>query len=256
MNLEIIYHDAYYVAINKPSGLLVHRSPIDKHETAFAIQRLRDQIQQPVFPVHRLDKPTSGVLLFALSKEALIKAQALFQIDTETETETQKRLSKTYLAIVRGFAEKQRRIEHIVKAQEDKQHPDKRNQRLGITELRCLAQSEINIAVDRYPSSRYSLVELEPLTGRRHQLRYHMKHIAHPIIGDAKYGKSVHNHFFQRQFNSSRLLLAATGLSFIHPYTQDKLELHASVGATFQHVAEQLDLAHALPQASVYSTCA
>jgi len=67
--LEILYQDEYLIAINKPSGLLVHKSPIDKHETRFALQELRDQIGQYVYPVHRLDKPTSGVLLFALDRE-------------------------------------------------------------------------------------------------------------------------------------------------------------------------------------------
>lgn len=238
MTLEIIYHDEFYVAINKPSGLLVHKSPIDKYETRFAIQLLRDQLQMRVYPVHRLDKPTSGVLLFALSKEALVAAQQLFIVSDDAP----KKLQKDYVAIVRGFAPKQLQIDHPVKAQVDKRNLDSRNHQRGITHVQCLRSCEINAAIDKYPQSRYSLVKLQPLTGRRHQLRYHMKHIAHPIIGDAKYGKGSHNRYFQQHFNCQRLLLAAIGLQFQHPFNDKNIHIHASAGADFMATSEQLGL--------------
>lgn len=239
MDLEIIYQDDNYVAINKPSGLLVHKSPIDRHETRFAIQLLKQQLGQLVFPVHRLDKPTSGVLLFAMNKNALKDAQQLFQ---ESSQSSSKAIFKTYHAIVRGHSPQSMHIDHPVKAQIDKRHPDKRNQLQGITDMITLAQTEIPVNIETYNHSRYSLVALKPLTGRRHQLRYHMKHISHPIIGDAKYGRGRHNRYFSEHLNCPRLLLAATSLSFIHPYSKKTLTLNADPGLIFRQTCNNLQL--------------
>lgn len=244
MLLEIIYQDKDFIAINKPSGLLVHRSPIDRHETQFAIQTLRDQIGQPVYPIHRLDKPTSGILLFALHKKALTSVQNQFilagQEDGNLDTSNDKLLKKEYLAVVRGYCPEKLTICHPVKAREDKQNPDPRNNKEGITILESLGQHEINQSIEKYPSTRYSLVKLKPLTGRRHQLRYHLKHISHPIIGDAKYGKGVHNRFFEKTFNNKRLLLAATALVFTHPFTQQRIHLKACPTEDFISVTDSM----------------
>lgn len=258
MLLEIIFQDQDYIAINKPSGLLVHRSPIDRHETRFAIQTLRDQIGQPVYPVHRLDKPTSGVLLFALNKEALKAAQKQFMDASQEETtdkhQTSQKLTKEYLAIVRGYAPDNLTIQHTVKAREDKQNPDTRNNKEGITLVQSLAQCEINHMVEKYLVSRYSLVKLKPLTGRRHQLRYHLKHISHPIIGDAKYGKGTHNRFFQKQYNNQRLLLAATTLNFQQPFTKEIIQLNASPTPDFIAITDALGWSDTIKQQ--FSACA
>lgn len=240
--LSIVYRDEHYIAINKPSGLLVHRSEIDRRETRFAIQLLRNQIGQHVYPAHRLDKPTSGVLLFGLSQDAGRKL---------TEVFTDKLAQKTYHAIVRGYTEEAGHIDHALShmldriadrdADWDKPAQD------AVTDYRRLATVELPYAVDKYPSSRYSLVELSPKTGRKHQLRRHMKHIAHPIIGDTSHGKSSHNHFFAETFGIQRLLLAATELSFPHPYSQETTTIQAPLGEDYSSLVERLGWQSALP---------
>lgn len=240
--LPIVYQDEYLVAVNKPSGLLVHRSAIDRHETRFALQILRDQLGQHLFPVHRLDKPTSGVLLFARSSQAAQKtAEVFFQHQAE----------KTYLAIVRGYAPEQGIIDHPLREERD-DHGDKKMRRdkppqTAVTEFRRLGTAEIPIAVDKYPHTRYSLVACYPRTGRKHQLRRHLKHISHPIIGDAKHGKGQHNRFFQQHFGVHRLLLAATELVLPHPYTGNKLSLCAPLDDTFGSLLQTFNWSAAVP---------
>ena len=228
--LELLHCDEHLVAVNKPSGLLVHRSPIDRHETRFALQLLRDQLGHRVYPVHRLDKPTSGVLLFAQTPAA---ARAL------AEQFAQRRVHKTYIAIVRGWCAPEGVIEHPLTEQPADSGSDKAPTRTqaATTRFRRLGTAELPIAVDRYPSSRYSLVRLQPVTGRRHQLRRHMKHISHPIIGDANHGKGIHNRFFQTHFKCHRLLLACTALELQHPEHGSTLRLRAQPGADFEATA-------------------
>lgn len=233
--LEILYQDPHLVAINKPSGLLVHRSKVDRHETAFALQLLRDQLGQRVYPVHRLDKPTSGVLLFALSPDM---ARGL------SEQFAEQNIHKRYLAVVRGYAPEQGLIDHPLREEQDKMTDRKARQnkpaQAAVTAFKCLAQIELPVCVDRYPKTRYSLVEAEPQTGRKHQIRRHLKHIAHPIIGDAKHGKGVHNRFFQTEFKCHRLLLHCMEMSLWHPISGEALQLSASLDETFKNVVEAL----------------
>jgi tRNA pseudouridine65 synthase len=234
--LEIIYRDQYLVAINKPSGLLVHRSKIDPHETRFALQMLRDQIGQHVYPVHRLDKPTSGVLLFALSSEIAGKISQDF---------SDHRVEKNYLAVVRGYAPEQGTINHPLKDKADKfADRDKSEQkpaRQAISHFSRLATIELPVFVDRYPQSRYSLLEVRPITGRKHQIRRHLKHIGHPIIGDAKYGKGVHNRFFQQHYDCGRLLLVCTRLGLTHPVSKESLQLNAQLDKPFNSLLERFN---------------
>lgn len=230
MSLPILYRDERYIAIHKPAGLLVHRTSIAASETEFALQKLRDQIDHPVFPLHRLDKPTSGLLIFALDREAASRLAEQFANHT---------LQKAYLAIVRGHTPERAHIDYPVKAQVDKRSPNKPPPQ-GITDLLTLATCELEIANDRYAQSRYSLVELRPQTGRRHQLRYHMKHISHPIIGDPKYGKKVHNELFKTHFDCQRLLLASIELCFTHPFTLKPVEIKCLPSDDYISVATQL----------------
>jgi len=175
--LPILFRDDALVIINKPSGLLVHRSPIDRHETRFAVQLLRDQLGRHVYPVHRLDKSTSGALAFALDKAA---ATAL------AEQFADQRVRKTYVAIVRGWPAECGVIDHPLDAVQDAYAPAApAGPKPCRTAYRTLATVELPQRVDRYPTSRYALVELEPDTGRRHQLRRHLAHVSHPIIGDS-----------------------------------------------------------------------
>lgn len=229
--LDILYLDEHYVAIDKPSGLLVHRSPIDRHETRFALQLLRDQLGQYIYPIHRLDKPTSGVMLFALSSEA---ASAMAeQIHSPA-------VQKTYWAVVRGHAPLEGSIDYALSYQAD-DYADKDRRTLppaqdALTHFKRLASVEIPVFVDRYPQTRYSWLELTPVTGRRHQLRRHMKHIGHPIIGDARHGKGVHNRYFQEAYDAHRLMLMSKRLRWQHPYSGELICCEASMDAAFRNV--------------------
>ncbi len=231
--LDILYQDKSLVAINKPAGLLVHRSMIDRHETQYALQIVRDQIGQRVYPVHRLDKPTSGVLLFALSAEI---ARLMTEIFTARETQ------KEYLAIVRGYSDTHQVIDYPLKETLDKMtdrqaEQDKAAQR-AITEYRRLATVELPHAIGRYPTARYSLIRAWPKTGRKHQIRRHMKHIFHPIVGDTTHGDGKHNRLFRDAFDCQRLLLHATRLGFIHPLNGESVLLDAPLDVPFSRIVE------------------
>ncbi len=236
--LPILYQDDHLVAIDKPPGLLVHRSDIDRHETRFAVQLLRDQLGRRVYPAHRLDKGTSGVLLFAF-EPAIVKALAL-QFESGT-------VEKTYRAVVRGWPPEAGTIDHPLARKYDdygRQLPTTEAQPAR-THYRRLATVELLIAVDRYPTSRYALVELKPETGRQHQLRRHMKHIGHPIIGDATHGKGIHNRYFQQAFGCHRLLLACIRLGFQHPVSGEKVDVGGTAGTQFEELMAHFDWSHA-----------
>ena len=210
--LNILYRDETLIAIDKPSGLLVHRSLIDKHETRFAIQLLRDQIGQRVYPLHRLDKPTSGVLLFALTETAARAMGAVFEDNA---------VSKKYLAVVRGYTPEQDRIDYPLREDLDRMTDARAQQdkpaQPAVTDYTRLATLELQISDGRHPTSRYSLLNVTPRTGRKHQIRRHMKHIFHPIIGDTTHGDGRHNRIFREQLHCQQLLLCARELSFAHP---------------------------------------
>ena len=234
--LDILYRDDVLVAIHKPAGLLVHRSDIDRHETRFAVQLLRDQIGQRVFPLHRLDKPTSGVLLFALDAASAREVGGQFE---------RNEVAKRYLAVVRGWSPEAGTIDHALSRQFDdygrKFSTDSPTEALSaVTAYRRLATVELPEAVDRYPTSRYALLELVPKTGRQHQLRRHLKHIAHPIIGDANWGKGNHNRFFQQRFGCQRLLLACTGIELRHPRDGQVLSIQSPLQDSFADVVAAL----------------
>lgn len=238
-SLPILYRDEALVAINKPAGLLVHRSPIDRHETRFAIQLLRDQLGQWVYPLHRLDKPTSGVLLFALSPTINSQLAATWQ-----------RVEKQYLAIVRGHAPTKMLVDHPIRHEPDQYAPRTRvpDAQPAQTLIRQLAQTELPYAVDNYSTSRYSLVLCNPLTGRRHQLRRHLKHISHPIIGDAKHGKGKHNRFFAEQLQAPGLMLCATRLTLHHPASGEQLVINAGVSPAMQALIHRFNWHDAVPR--------
>ncbi|MBL8419409.1 MAG: tRNA pseudouridine(65) synthase TruC [Dechloromonas sp.] len=226
--LSILYQDAHIVVIDKPSGLLVHRSEIDRHETHFAIQILRDQIGQRVWAAHRLDRGTSGVLLFGLNPEIARTLGQQFAAGT---------VEKRYWAVVRGFPPDSGSIDHALSRQRDSYEfrgaQSSTQVQAAVTHYRKLAEIELPVAVDRYPRSRYALLELYPVTGRRHQLRRHLKHIAHPVIGDSTHGKGHHNRYFSEHLGCRRPLLACTLMSFDHPVTGKRLQITAPVSGEF-----------------------
>jgi len=234
-SLEILYQDDDLVAVNKPSGLLVHRSMIDKHETHFALQMVRNQVGQHVFPVHRLDKPTSGALLFALSPES---AKVMGEKFAKGE------VHKSYVAVVRGYTETSGTINYPLKEELDKKSDKKATQdkepQEAITNYKRLAKTELALPVGRYDTARYSLVRISPKTGRKHQIRRHFKHIFHPLVGDTTHGDGNHNQLFREKFDCHRLLLAATTLSFEHPVSGEKMIINAELDNAFQSIIERL----------------
>ena len=236
----LLYRDEDYVIVHKPAGLLVHRSPIDRRETRFALQLVRDLVGRRVYPVHRLDKPTSGILAFGLSSAAARRLAEAFAAG---------QVAKTYLAVVRGVVPDAGRIDHPLVEELDRYgdplaEPDKGPQS-AVTAYRRLAEVDLPFAVGRYPTSRYSLLEARPETGRRHQLRRHFKHLCHPIIGDTKYGEGRHNRFFRERFGCHRLLLAAVELAFVQPFSGEDLHVVAPPQRDFVTVLEQLGWAEA-----------
>jgi tRNA pseudouridine65 synthase len=223
--LTILYRDDDLVAVDKPSGLLVHRSSIDAHESRFLLQALRDQIGVPVSPVHRLDKGTSGVVVFALHADAARRLGASFRDGL---------VRKTYVAIVRGWAPLHENVDHPLT-----DRPDRGGSRAttcarpAFTEVQCLARVELAAAVGRYATARYSLVACRPRSGRMHQIRRHLKHLHHPVIGDANYGDGAHNRFFRQSLGITRLLLAASAIRLPHPRTAEPVEIVAPLDSSF-----------------------
>jgi tRNA pseudouridine65 synthase len=224
--LDILYRDEYLIAINKPHGLLVHRSSIANDASEFALQLLRDQIGQPVYPAHRLDRKTGGILLFSLDKETDKKTQPLFQ---------DKKMDKRYLAVLRGYCPEEGIIDYTL-LKENGTAQD------AITHYKRLATAEIDVPQGKFPTSRYSLVEANPETGRMHQLRRHFAHIMYPIIGDRPHGCNKQNKLWKEKFEMDTMLLHASALTFIHPWTEEKIEIKADMNSEFKRVLEILGL--------------
>lgn len=228
--LSVLYRDEYLLIVHKPAGLLVHRSPIDRHETEFALQYARAlNGGEHVYPVHRLDRPTSGILAFARDSDtARTLGLAMMAGD----------VAKTYLAMVRGWPPEQGEIDYPLREEPEDRRLKGMEQpvRNALTHYRTLATTEIPVKIEKYPTSRYAVVELSPKTGRKHQLRRHMKHINHPMIGDANHGRGRHNRYFAERFGEGRLMLAATMMAFRHPVSGEPLTVSAAPEASFLEV--------------------
>ncbi|WP_104384723.1 pseudouridine synthase [Sphingobacterium sp. HMA12] len=226
MSLEILYEDESIVAINKPHGLLVHRSSIARDTSEFALQILRDQLGKTVYPAHRLDRKTAGVLLFSLNKETDQYLQKSFQ---------EHQIDKKYLAVLRGFAPEEGLIDYPLKKENGTIQEAQ-------TSFRLLAKSELDIPFGKFPTSRYSLVEANPLTGRMHQLRRHFAHIFYPIIGDRPHGCNKQNKFWKENYEMDTMLLHASELSFKHPLSGETVHIKAAIQSDFQKVLGILNI--------------
>lgn len=221
---NILLQNDEFIAIDKPPGILVHRTGIST-DRVFVLQRLRHQVQKYLYTVHRLDRATSGVLLFAFNQHT----QKLLAQQFENRS-----VNKTYQALVRGWTDEQGTINHPVP-------DDKGRKREAITSYRQIQKYQLFDKVGRYDSARYTLLELKPLTGRKHQLRRHMRHIAHPIIGDVNYGDRHHNHYFWEQLNTRRLMLHACQLSFTNPSNGKQLTINCSPSQQWVELLQRFD---------------
>ncbi|MEO6950971.1 MAG: pseudouridine synthase [Polyangia bacterium] len=201
VHLSVLWRDDHLVVVNKPSGLLVHRGW--GRDRDVAMTRVRDALGQHVNPVHRLDRATSGALLFALTPEATSALGTMFQ---------EGRVAKTYRALVRGTPPDTGTIDSPVPQTEEGPRVD------AVTRYRLIAASTVE---------RCSLVEARPETGRLHQIRRHMKHVGHPLIGDVNYGRGELNRHYRGAYDLHRLALHACSLSFVHPITRVALTVEA-----------------------------
>ncbi|RFA24800.1 hypothetical protein CAI21_20235 [Alkalilimnicola ehrlichii] len=226
VELDILYQDEHYVAVYKPAGMLVHRTMLASARIV-VLQCLRDQLGRRVYPIHRLDRPTAGVLIFGLSSEAARALVGCFEART---------VRKEYLAVVRGYCEPEGRIDYALSDPETG-----KDSQPAITDFKRLATVELPIPVARYQTARYSLMQAWPLTGRRHQLRKHFAHLRHPIIGDTTHGVGEQNRLFRDHFDWHRLLLLARSLCFEHPYTGESIRVFAEPDAEMADLLARLD---------------
>ncbi|MFK7935074.1 MAG: pseudouridine synthase [Saprospiraceae bacterium] len=224
--LKILYQDPHLVAINKPHGLLVHRTKIATDATEFALQLLRDQIQQKVFPIHRLDRKTAGVLLFGLNSEVVKIVQQAF---------IERHVQKRYLAIVRGYFPDEIKVDHPLTN-------DRGKTQEAVTFFKKITQTELDLPFGKYATSRYSLIEAFPQTGRMHQIRKHLNHLRHPIIGDRPHGCNKQNRLFLEKWQMKRMMLHAESLQLPHPLTDEKLIIKAEISSEFQRMQNELGL--------------
>jgi tRNA pseudouridine65 synthase len=242
--LDIIYQDDDLIAVNKPSGLLVHPSWIAPKKTPNLVYSLSRYFRgAPVYTIHRLDRATSGVIVFAKNKETAQKMNQLF---------SERQVQKTYLCVTRGFTPEEGVIDYPLKPIYDKKadpfaDPDKPAKE-AVSAFKRLGTVELPIPVGKYPCARYSLVEVKPKTGRKHQIRRHMKHIFHPLIGDTNYGEGRHNRLFREHLDSRRMLLMATELTFNHPTTGEALTLRAPVSFNVAQLFDRLGWQGLYPQ--------
>lgn len=226
--LRRLHDDARLLVVDKPPGLLVHRTALDAHEDDNVLQRLRDEGEPWLWPVHRLDKGTSGVLVLARDAEAARTLGAAFEDGA---------VAKRYLALVRGWPAAEGQVDHPL-ARDPERPSAGQETRAALTRWRRLANFEWPFSVDgRHPTSRYALVEARPETGRRHQIRRHFKHIGHPLVGDSTHGKGAHNRAVAAWLGLARLWLHAEAITLPHPDDGLALTLEAPPGDEWQRLA-------------------
>jgi tRNA pseudouridine65 synthase len=224
--LDILYQDDALIAVNKPAGLAVHRSKMVSNADTFLVDVLREQVGGTLYLAHRLDRATSGVLLVARSAEVAAALGEQFM---------GRDVHKQYVAVVRGWPEPAQGVVDYPLPGSRETGP-RRDARTG---YRRLASVEVPIALGRYPQQRYALVLAEPETGRFRQIRKHMAHIHHPVIGDCQHGRSDHNRLYKQHFGCHRMLLHAWRLRFRHPLDGRAMVLDAPLDAAFQALLER-----------------
>lgn len=214
--MQIIHQDEHFFVIDKPAGFFVHPPEASAYPVArekICLHVLRERLGRDIYPVHRLDAPTSGLVLFAYTKDSTRRLSRLFM---------EREVKKTYHAVARGFLDDAGSITLPleIKGFEGAMESE--------TTYRTLARIELPHAIGKkYPTARYSLLEVNPVTGRWHQIRRHFDRIAHPLLGDIEHGDSHHNRFFRDHLSISGLCLRAVELKFVHPWTSEPIRLGA-----------------------------
>ena len=222
MKIDVLYEDQWIIAVHKPGNLLIHNSYYARNIQELTLMELvQEQMETSLYPVHRLDRKTSGVLILAKQKEYVREFQQLF---------TENAIQKTYFGIVRGLVQETKLINSPVKNEETQLYKE------AETHCKGLHHIELDIPVHPYNTSRYSLVKLEPKTGRMHQLRIHMNKISHPLVGDTKYGDRFHNRMFEKEFNCNDLLLHAHSIEFKHPMLNEIKQITAKFPAVWKRL--------------------
>jgi tRNA pseudouridine65 synthase len=230
--LSILHADEAVVAVDKPAGLAAHRSRLVGHDDAYLVDAVREATGRTWYLAHRLDRATSGVTLLAASPAIAAALGAQFMA---------RDVDKVYLAVCRGWLEGTGTIEHPLDA------PGKPEPKPATTHWRALARAELAVALGRYPTQRYTLLEVRPQTGRYRQIRRHFHHVSHHLIGDTSHGRGDHNRLFRQQLGVQRLLLHAWRLGFEHPLARRWLTIEAPLDADWQRVLARFDWHAALP---------
>ena len=220
--LDLLHLDDALVAVDKPPGIAVHRSQLVGADDHYLIDRLRAQVDGTLYLAHRLDRATSGVLLVARSRE--IAAELGQQL-------MDRAVVKEYLAVVRGWPDEEGCIDHPLSGASLKGP-----RREARTRWRRLATAELPIEMGRYPQQRYSLLAVQPETGRYQQIRRHFAHASHHLIGDTTHGRGDHNRLFRIHWSMHRLLLHAWRLEFAHPASGERICIEAPLDASWQRV--------------------
>lgn len=233
--IQILFQDEHFVAVFKPAGLMVHRGPMTQASEPVLLQTLRDQLGQFVYPIHRLDRPTAGLVLFGLSREAAQRLGDLF---------ASRRVRKTYHAMVRGHVLQpgviDRDLQDISSGELEPSVPSQGPLQNATTHYRPIQLYEAPGPLQNFATCRLTLLELEPLTGRWHQIRRHLNHFAHPVIGDHRHGDHRWNQWFFAQTQVYRMLLTATHLTFEHPFLHTPIDLQAPRGSQFETALQWL----------------
>ena len=233
MLLSVLYQDPWLAVVDKPAGLMVHDSVLAAGETDFAAERLRAQFDRPIHLVHRLDRATSGCLLLAFDRDT---ASALGRAVMAQQ------LEKRYLAVCRGWPEEVFEIDHALDG-----GPGKPQKKPAVTHFRRLACGELAVPSAGFETSRYALLECQPLTGRFRQIRRHLKHASHHLVGDTSHGDGRHNRQF-RMRGVHRMLLHAWSLEFPHPQDGRRVRAQAPPDAEFGKALALFDWPPPLPR--------
>jgi len=222
--IEIIFQSETLVVVNKPANMLVHRSPIS-NDTCFLLQLLRNQLGRMVFPAHRLDRPTSGLMAFAFNQQTVSRLGIAFQ---------EGRVEKGYLAVVRGWLHEAAVIDYPLRKE------GKGEEQEAVSHYEPLARCEFPWPVAGFPTARYSLLKVTPKTGRWHQIRRHLAHVRHPVVGDTGHGDGKHNRLFRECLGIHRLMLHASFLSFLDPDSGESLSFTLRPDSSFCQVFPEM----------------